>query len=244
MGDVLTRYAIEQSTGEKVQFVSDFKSPHLFVSGSILREATDNAIVVGSGFNGNNQKLNGDPKIYSVRGPLTLKQLPHRYGDLPTGDPALMLPLLYKPEVEVEYDLGIVPHYIDSDSRVITEYVNKSNFKVNVINILADVEEVVDEINKCLFIISSTLHGLITAHAYGVPGIWVEFSDKVAGGGYKFLDYFRSMGVSGELKPVNCRNEIPDNITSVDRVVVTWDHSRASKLIDLLKIAVEDVKPS
>lgn len=241
MGDVLTKYILQKVTGEEVQFTHDHTKPHLFVSGSILREATGNTFVVGSGFNGKQQSFKGKPRIYSVRGPITLRQLPPGYGDLPVGDPAISLPLLYTPTVNVEYDVGIVPHYVDSNSKVITRYIEDSDYKVNVINILANVEEVVDEINRCSFILSSTLHGLITAHAYGIPGVWVEFSDGVLGGGYKFLDYFESFGTKDTMSPLDCREEIPYDVLNIGDPVL-WNNEQAKRFIDSLKEAVEDYK--
>jgi hypothetical protein len=47
---------------------------------------------------------------------------------------------------------------------------------------------------------------LIVAEAYGIPAVWVEFSDNVAGNGFKFKDYYA--GTHREHSPVDFREKM------------------------------------
>ena len=62
------------------------------------------------------------------------------------------------------------------------------------IDICGDIEEVVEEVVACDCIVSSSLHGIICADAFGVPAFWLQVSDKPKGDGFKYLDYFSSVG--------------------------------------------------
>lgn len=78
-----------------------------------------------------------------------------------------------------------------------------------VIDIRWPLEEVIKAILSCARIVSSSLHGLIFAHSYGVPAAQVEFADKLGGDGVKFLDYYTAGGIKMPQKPLVIEQKIP-----------------------------------
>lgn len=162
-------------------------------AGSIIeileRESEGNPVKIwGSGFieNGGaseSKNLN----FHAVRGKLSQARAGNPPG-LALGDPALLLPLVFKPKRSKTFRIGIIPHYVDVESELIDKF--KSMDGVTIINVLKPVEEVVGLINSCQLILSSSLHGLIVSDAYNIPNYWIPLSNKVYGGRYKFDDYY------------------------------------------------------
>ena len=196
-GDLLTPYILDYF---------DIKYKHtkiddadLLCIGSIARRAKDNTIVLGSGMiNGRKEKLNPKADYRFVRGPYTRQRILDNGGKCPPiyGDAALLLPYIC-PAEKKEYSVGIVPHFVDH------EYVNKKYPNYHIINVVNDNPlEVAKEISKCSTIISSSLHGIIAAHAYGIPAAWVKFSDKIKGDGVKFDDHYAALELNAVLSTV------------------------------------------
>jgi len=104
------------------------------------------------------------------------------------GDPASLMPLIYKSKVKKQYEIGVIPHYIDKSRFHVL------NPKIKVINVFDKPLKIIDDINKCEVIISTSLHGTIVAEAYGIPVVWLKASNKVIGGWFKFNDYFSGTG--------------------------------------------------
>jgi len=201
-GDLLGRYLVEKISDKKVVWthpskfsIANFFSPIYVTIGSILTNVTKNCIVWGSGIISKEYNIK-EAKFLAVRGPQTREHLIKQGYNVPEvyGDPALLLPRFYKPEVKKEYTLGIIPHY--KDFNLISEkYVN--NKSVLIIDLMTnDIEATTNQFLKCESIVSSSLHGVIVAHTYGIPAVWQKFSENVFGDDIKYQDYFESVAIA------------------------------------------------
>ena len=169
----------------------DFFTTIYVTAGSILAHVDNKSIVWGSGIIEYDTKV-ARATFLAVRGPKTRKNLILQNHNVPEvyGDPALLLPKYYSSKIPRKYKIGIIPHFVDYPL-VSDWYINSSEIKI--INLLNNsVETVIDEIRSCEHIISSSLHGIIVSHAYGISAVWVKFSDKLFGDDIKFEDYFES----------------------------------------------------
>lgn len=196
-GDLLSKYLYQKITGVKPTWydpINEQSKPHFFAVGSILNFAKSESIVWGSGIINSNHKVS-NCDYRAVRGPLTRKRIVERGYHCPEvfGDPGLLLPEFYNPKIEKKFELGIIPHF--GDLKIVKSLVKNSSIKI--IELLTnDIEKTTREILECHNIISSSLHGIIAAHAYGIPAVWVKFSNNLFGDGIKFKDYFASVGLS------------------------------------------------
>jgi pyruvyltransferase len=203
-GDMLTPMIVEFVSGQKIEYCNGKTSGKLLCIGSGMnRWLLPNDIVYGYGSRNTDRFgkiiVPENVKIWLVRGKLTrdniIKDNPGVEVPEVYGDPALLMPLIYNPDVKKEYEIGFIPHYIDKGRYDIKRK------DVNVIDIQGDPKQVIREIKKCKTIISTSMHGLITADTYGIPVVWLQISDNVLGAWFKFNDYFSGVG-RGKHDPV------------------------------------------
>lgn len=190
-GDQLTPYLVEKISGLKPVFVSPTDGiEHVSIIGSILENCGADTVVWGSGFcyEGAENRLNPE-KVLAIRGRLSQEKSGNM--ECALGDPALLLPRIINPIHVKKYRVGIIPHVVDL-MNVYRYYANRYT-DYQIINLSNPVEQVIQEILECETTISSSLHGLVVSHAYGIPSKWVEFSDSVLGSGFKFRDYFTTV---------------------------------------------------
>lgn len=190
-GDILTPFILNYFN-IKYEYASHYKDANAISVGSIARRAGNGVKVLGSGIISRTDKLSANADWKFVRGPYTRERVHFFGGECPEvyGDPALLLPLIVKPS-QKKYEVGIVPHNVDYT------YVLK-NYNNNIVPLgTKNFTNVIDRITQCESIISSSLHGIICAHAYGIPAAWVESNTKLKGDNVKFEDYFASVNIDG-----------------------------------------------
>jgi pyruvyltransferase len=173
---------------------ADPKNAELVMVGSILERLPKDwgGVVAGAG------KLHAKSKvsllsanILAVRGPLTAKGLK---GDFVLADPGLLADEVVQIE-DKQYDLGVVPHWTDA-----TLEARFRQYNPRIIRVGGDPLEVIREIGRCKKIVSSSLHGIILADAFGIPRR-VEISPRALshehqeGGLFKWHDYSASLGL-------------------------------------------------
>ena len=198
-GDLLAKYLVGKIANKKVVFAwpkkfsfYDFFTPIYVTVGSILSNVNKKCTVWGSGIVSKAHPIK-NATFLAVRGPQTRAFLLEQGYNVPEiyGDPALLLPKYYHPKIEQIYKIGIIPHYRDYNK--IKDFYKDDN-EILLIDLMSnDIEKTTDEFLKCESIVSSSLHGVIVAHAYGIPAVWQKFSDDVFGDDIKYQDYFESV---------------------------------------------------
>ena len=186
----------------------DWHTAQLYAIGSILGFGCQNATIWGSGllmpsYEAKRMLCYADVDVRAVRGPLTREYL-IKYGkQCPAvyGDPAVLLPLIYMPQNgRKSYPVSVIWHFMQR--RKVPEGVHLIDIQTD------DYEMVIDEISASERIVSSSLHGIILAEAYGVPAVYFQENGTVP---FKFRDYYYSTG----------RTEIPVAKTLEEAFTIT-----------------------
>lgn len=205
-GDLLSPFLVSRITSKPVKFVhlrpgSRVKYDYLklrkknfsyLAVGSIIRRANSKSVVWGSGAFGTEGKdcLNDKATYLAVRGPLTRNLLRINGIHCPEvfGDPALLLPGYFYPQVKKKYKIGIILRWSEKEWNNLVPDDSIKKIFLGTDNI----EGTISDILSCERIISSSLHGVILADAYGIPSAWLG-STTPKGLEFKFYDYFISV---------------------------------------------------
>lgn len=182
---------------DSFSLIKSLQSRKYYVAiGSVIELANgNNCFVWGAGLmkkNGTIKKCN----FSAVRGEITRKRIKELGYNVPAaiGDPALLLPIIYNSTSKKEFDLGIIPHYVQMSE--LSKNLKDIKEKILIIDLLNDPETIIDQINSCKKTISSSLHGIIVSHAYGIPSLWCNLGEtSLAGDDVKFDDYFSSVDI-------------------------------------------------
>ena len=133
--------------------------------------------------------------ILAVRGPITRQLLQDQNISCPEvyGDPAIVLPRYYKPEISNKHIVGLILHHSQEH---LLDNIDLTSLGIHLISIKRcnekEIEQFINEVNSCEKILSSSLHGLIVAQAYNIPAQWIQLrgSPIHSDESHKFYDYF------------------------------------------------------
>lgn len=148
-------------------------------------------IIAGTGKLRASTSVPADAIVLGVRGKLTARGVP---GSFCLGDPGLLVDELIPPQEKI-YNLVVLPHWTDTEGALAKRFAHLDPF---VINPAWDPLRVVAEIARSKKVVSSSLHGIIVADAFGIPRRAEKFpkmGSHQEGGTFKFEDYSSVVGL-------------------------------------------------
>ena len=192
-GDLITPYLL--SRYGYTPLLTSKKSPACLVATGSLIEMLPYAFsgtILGTGLIAQSNHPLPYARFLAVRGPRTRDCL-GLDADLPLGDPALLVGKFIQSR-NIINEVGLIPHYVDKKDPGVARLKRFFGEDAITIDVMKDPGDVFSKVSTCGFVFSSSLHGIIVAQSLGIRAAWVKFSNKVAGDGFKFLDYSESVG--------------------------------------------------
>jgi len=193
----------------------------LMALGSILSKAKNHIWnrrihIWGSGLIESVKPFDSPHFIHAVRGWQTAACLRNQRS-IVVGDPGLLCGILVPSDIarHKKWRIGLIPHYVDQSHPLIRQFA--CNQGVKIIDVFADTLAFIRDVAACEVVLSSSLHGLITADALSVPNAWMRLSDKVWGEDFKYHDYYSIYGVDNVRPfPFDASTEVSDVLRLAD----------------------------
>jgi pyruvyltransferase len=218
-GDALAPLLLERFAGVKAEWTRPADARIVCV-GSILDRLPFrwDGYILGSGKMHERSCLNDLAKtanILSLRGPLTARGLRATFA---LGDPGILARELVG-EVKQQWDVGILPWWLDDTLAAKFSALIPKQLAVTVIHAEDDPLAVLCQVGACRHIVTSSLHGIIAADAFGIPR-QVEYCPKMdweGGGDFKFRDY--SASIETPFEPGKMVEAPPSRVEQLQRSV-------------------------
>ena len=186
-GDALTPWLLERYG--LVPLLTEPGRAELVGVGSILEHLPHDfgGTIWGSGLLHGKRLELPNATALALRGHLTKERLGVR-DDVALGDPGILVSR-HLPRPRTRWTLGVVPHGFHDRSPVVRDIAARYPSEVRVFDTRDSPDRVLRGIAQCGAVVSTSLHGLITADAFGVPAGWAQFDPPLWGADFKFRDY-------------------------------------------------------
>jgi pyruvyltransferase len=172
-----------------IDYDGDQIKNRILAIGSIIQNANSGDTIWGSGMNGKSIGKNIDVEdldIRMVRGPLTRDYLSSQNIKCPQkyGEPGLLLPNLFETNAKLnkKRDFSLVLNINDIKLYDDKDYIIYPN---------RDFNDIIKKIRQSKMIISTSLHGIVVAEAFGIPARHLlSYSEPI----FKYRDYYLGTG--------------------------------------------------
>lgn len=200
-GDYLSPMIVEAVSGKRVEYAPLPKADMMAIGTILANEPKAKYFgfkrrlhIWGSGCGQPEERFSGRHHYYAVRGSETLQRIQGNTDDVALGDPGLLAEMLINRPASKKYKIGFVPHYVDQFSQLTRAFLDKFP-DTHFIDVYMPPKDVLYAIASCTFVISSSLHGLVIADAFGVPNIRAKLSAGIIDE-LKFIDYYSAFGIA------------------------------------------------
>lgn len=202
-GDYLSPLLVEMLAHKPVVYAPVHKAQMIAVGSIMNREKKAKGWflphelhVWGAGTDAPGLSFSRRHHYHAVRGVHTAAQIEKAPALSPAlGDPGILASHWWgsRAHPDKRYRIGLIPHYVDQENPHVSRAATLPG--VLLINVFWPVEEVLAAIQSCDFVLSSSMHGLIVADAFGVPNRRVTLSQGLISD-YKFTDYYSAYGLA------------------------------------------------
>jgi len=211
-------------------------SARLAGAGSILGFLPEGyaGAIWGSGLMEEVERPLPESRVFAVRGPFSAELIGVR-GPVVFGDPGLLV-ARHVARPRRRWEIGVVPHGHHRRNPILRRLSQRDDGSVHVINVHRHADSAVREIAACGVIVTTSLHGLITADAFGIPAAWSTLEPALNGGDFKFRDY------EAAVTPGRTRYVPIDEDTTLEAVVRRAERAPADTVADMTRGLEESLR--
>lgn len=228
-GDFLSPLLVEMLSGKAVRYAPVHKADMMAIGSILPRERKARRFgwprrlhVWGTGTDAEDRHFSGRHYYHALRGQKSLEQVEGLHVRPALGDPGLLAAAWWegRGHVTKRYRIGLIPHYVDQQHPLLQQAACLPG--VQLIDVFWPVAEVLRAIQACDFVLSSSLHGLIVADAFGVPNRRLRLSGGLISD-FKFIDYYSAFGLD---EPSPLLPEVLSGLVGVGPEVLIGDYHR------------------